>query len=128
MGISKKFRCATEKISEGVWVDLGDGLQVRVASMKSERYEDALERILKPHRVAMKTNTLPEEVLEAAVIEATAEAVLLDWRGDDKPYSKAQAIAYLSDPEMRQFRETVVALARDFELFRAEYEAAAEKN
>lgn len=128
MGISNKFRASSEKTIEGVWVDLGDGLKVRVAHMKNPRYQEALERLLKPHRVAMKTNTLPDDVVEAAVVEAMAEAILLDWQGDEVAYSKAAAVSYLGNPETREFRDVIAALAKDFELFRAEYEAAAEKN
>lgn len=128
MGFRKKYRCDKSKFTEGVWVPLGDKLQVRIGSMKSERYEEALQRALEPHRVALKTKSLPDELLEAAVVEALAEAVLLDWKGDEHPYSKQQAIAYLSDPEMVEFRDTVVALGKSYDLFRAEYEAEAEKN
>ncbi|MFZ8393380.1 hypothetical protein ACO1MB_14085, partial [Staphylococcus aureus] len=62
-----------------------------------------------------------------------AKTVLLDWQnlklnGQEVPYSEAQALQILNDPKLADFRDQVVDLASDAELFREEHLEQAEKN
>lgn len=93
---------------------------------------DLLQAKLKPHRRAIRSGTMPEEMTEALMTEVIAETVVLDWenvelKGETVPFSKKAALEILSDPEMKDLRDMIVVMAGDMELFRAEDLADAEK-
>jgi hypothetical protein len=126
---------ATDEQAEidGVWVELGEGARIKVARVGNPSYEKVLRQLKKPYRnITRAGGEIPREALDKITIEATAEALLLDWQGlDDEdgtaiPYSKEAAKRLLG--ELKDFRETVVRLALEAETFRAEALEAAAKN
>lgn len=107
----------------GVWVNLGHGLEVLVARMGNSRYQSLLDALLKPHQRQIQRNTMDRDVLNDIILQAVSKAVLLDWKGanaDGKPlaYSPDVGLAYLR--KYKDFREDVLFAAGQMETFRAE--------
>jgi len=131
MDIAKKFGTDKVKEEEGIWVHLGDGAEILVARLNNKSYVAAIKRLTTPHKVAMRNKSLPEEVTFDITIKAMAEAVLLGWKGLQENgknliYSREAAERLLKD--YPDFREQIAGIAADMENFRAETEAATEKN
>lgn len=128
-----KKNYGTNKVleNEGVWVDLGDGASIKVARVGNKENTALVKRLTAPHKVAIRTNKLPDEIWEKITIEALASTILLDWKGlkeDGKviAYSKENAVKLLTD--YKDFRDQVSGLSSELALFQAEDEAAVTKN
>lgn len=119
-----KFKQDIQKSEEGAKVDLGDGLIVTVARVGNSHYQETLKSLTKPYKNAIKNGTLSDSVFEKMMVQAMAEAILLDWEGmegeDGKliPYSKDKAKEILGDPAYKDFRELISDLANEAETFR----------
>lgn len=115
----------------GVWVDIGDGGQLKVARMGNPRYQEAVRRISKPHKTQIRNKTITEDLSDELLLKSMAETILLDWKGieDDKgkaiKYSVETAFKLMRD--LRDFRNLVVELATEQAAFRRD-ELSAEGN
>lgn len=113
----------------GVWVDIGDGGQLLVARMGNPRYLEVVRRISRPHKNRIRTKSINEELSDDILIQAMAEAILLDWKGleDDKgkPIKYSKEAAYELMKGMRDFRNLVVEIASEQAAFRREENEAA---
>src|SRR5690554_1250966 len=120
----KKLKTDTDAEVSGVWVPIDDETELLIARLGNPRYRDAMARKGRPYRTAARNNTLPEDILTKILIEAIAETVLLGWKnfkedGVELEYSPATAKRLLED--YPDFRDLVVGLAGDAELYRQEY-------
>lgn len=120
------FEQDVTKAEDGVWVNLGDGLEVKVARSGSARANKILERLTKPHQRAISSGAASDELLERLNAEHTAKAIIRGWKGlqdedgNDIPYSEAKAFEIVLDPKYRDFRDPVLYLSREMETFRKE--------
>lgn len=115
------FKTNTTLESNGVWVDIGDGAQVRVARFGNAAYKKALDTLLKPHRNALRAGIASDDVTTDAVRRAMSRHILLDWRGitDDagQPIAFSQEAAY-DALGIRDFSDLISELAASAETFR----------
>ncbi|TAD87678.1 MAG: hypothetical protein EAZ99_16580 [Alphaproteobacteria bacterium] len=132
MDIRKAFATDRTAEQEGVWVALGDGARVKVARFNNPRHRSVLDRLRRPYRsLLMAGRDLPEDVAEAMAVEATAEALLLDWDGiteNGQPLAYGRETARRLLAELPDFRDAVAYLAMQAETFRREALETAEKN
>lgn len=133
MKIRKQYETDPVAEEEGVWVDIGEGAEVKVARLNNPRHKKALERLRKPYRNILRAGRdLPDEVSDKIAIQGMAEAILLDWRGiehndgSEIAYSQEKAKEILT--ELKDFRDTVAFLAMEAETFRKEALENAAKN
>lgn len=118
------FRTDENLEVEGVWVDLGDGGKVKVARLGNPQHRKVSQALGRPHQAQIRAGRLKPEVAEKLGIQATAQAILLDWEGieDDDgkliPYSQEKALELLT--ELKDFRDTVLEIAGEMETFRAQ--------
>ena len=131
MDIKKEFGTSKAKEQEGIWSDFGDGCQVKIARIGNPEYQKTFRKISKPHQKAIRRGSLNDEVAEKLLVEAMAEAIVIDWKGlqeDGKElkYSKTEAIRILTT--YKDFRDQVSEIANDMESFKAVEDESAEKN
>lgn len=130
-----RFKTDTAREDDGVWttIDASSDAQIRLARIGNRRYREAMARRLKPYRRALRAGSLDESVTERITAEVLAETVLLDWRGltagdAPLPYSRETARDLLLNPAYRDFRDLVVELAGELDLYRERDLEDAEKN
>lgn len=134
MDLRKTYGTNSELESEGVWTqDLGEGLHLKLARLKNPKFRKMYQRLTKPYERQIRNRTLSEKIEEDIITKCLVETVVLDWKGlvlDGKEltYSKENASKLFSDPDLSDFRDLVVDLANDAELFREEHLEDAEKN
>ncbi len=132
MDIRKAFATDRQAEQDGVWVALGDGARVKVARFNNPRHRAVLDRLRRPYRsLIMSGRDLPDDVAETMTVEATADAILLDWDGISEngaplPFSRETARRLLS--ELPDFRDAVAFLSMQAETFRREALETATKN
>ncbi|MFX4220699.1 MAG: hypothetical protein ACMVO3_06715 [Thalassobaculum sp.] len=130
-----RFKTDTALEDEGVWttIDAASDAEIRIARIGNRRYRETMAKRLKPYRRALRAGTLDDSVTERLTAEVLAETVLLDWRGltvdgAPLPYSRETARDLLLDPAYRDFRDLVVELAGELDLYRERDLEDAEKN
>lgn len=110
------------KETDGVWLEPADGFRLKIARLGNTKYEEALNKAIKPYlkQIRIGKPNVPE--IEKATVKAIANYVLLDWEGllDEKeqliPYSPQKAEELLL--ESKDFQKLVLQLAQDSENFR----------
>jgi hypothetical protein len=82
---SQKFcidhlRTDASKEAEGVWIDAGGGLRLRIARLNNPKYNAYLNELLRPHRETLRGfGEIDPEVIQTVTIKAMAKCVLLGW-------------------------------------------------
>lgn len=84
--LRKMFETDTAVERAGVWLEYAPGVEIRIARAggSNQHYTKAMQRIAKPHRRAIQTGVIDEQVLNGLFVKAFAEAVVVDWRGITK--------------------------------------------
>jgi len=132
--LRKLYGTSSTLESEGVLTpDLGDGLRLKIARLKNPKFRKMYQRLTKPYERQMRNGTLSPKIEEEIITKCLVDSVLLGWEKlvlDDKEqeYSKENALRILSDPDLSDFRDLIVDLANDAELFREQHLEDAEKN
>lgn len=110
---------------EGAWVDLGDGIKIKVARLQSQRARRVLTRLHRPYdNMRQGGRKVPDSLQERITRQWVAEGILLDWEGVSD--AEGKAIAFAPDTALQVFEafpdflDEVVYFARERETFRAE--------
>lgn len=129
------FQTESGKEQEGIVRNFGDfWVKIARAGGSNKKYEKAVERLTKPHRRAIELEALPDAIYTKLIVEAYAEAVVLDWGGDGAtddegtvlPCTKENVIAVMTKyPDLFQM---LVKDAQNFQLYKNEGLKADEKN
>lgn len=90
---------------DGINLEYGDGVKFRVARAggQNQAYSKALEKAIRPHRVALANDTLDAGVAEKVLLDVFCSTVLLGWEGvKDRagvvmPFTKENAIKLMTD-------------------------------
>lgn len=132
--IRKLYATNVNKETEGAWSqDLGDGMRLKVARLKNPNFRKLYQRLTKPYERQIRNRTLDDTTENSILAQCLAKTVLLGWEklvldGEELPYSTDAALKILNDSELADFRDLVVDLSSDAELFREEHLEQAEKN
>src|SRR5687768_6005127 len=88
-----RLRTDQKKEAEGVWVPVGEGLEIRVARIGNPAYEAFLRRETRPVQRAVRAGMADPKAMEEISNRAMARHVLLDWRNleDEVPDPDAPA-------------------------------------
>ena len=85
MSLYDKFETDPQSEKDGVWLDYGD-FRVRIsrAGGANKDYQKKLDRLTRPHRRAIATDSLDPAVSRTLLRRAYASAVIKDWESKDK--------------------------------------------
>jgi hypothetical protein len=130
---TERYTTNKEAEEEGVWVDLGDGIEIKVRRIKSPTSRKVLRQLQAPYEHMRRTGrSLPESVETEITRKWAAHGLLVDWKGvgdkDGKnlPFSPDNALKVLQ--EFDDFADDVAYFAREVETFRAKSLEDAAKN
>lgn len=129
-------RYATNKSQEeeGVWVDFGDGIKVKLRRMNSKYSREIRAKLEKPYASQFRGREYPMEIQENLFIMQLAKAIIVEWEGvpdaeDPKkmaPNSEDSRLAVLK--AYPDFREEVAAASMERATFQEITTKEAEKN
>ena len=132
MDIRKLFGVNKAKESEGAWVPIGGGIEVKVKRAGQANKEFAAEqmKMLKPFSKQIAMNTMDMDVLRQINAKLFAKHVIVDWRGisengEKVPFSKEKFIEYAT--EMPDFFSDVFTAATELQNFQDAEDAELEK-
>ena len=125
-----KIKRNTNAAENGAWVIGAIGnIDLLIAATGNEKYTELMRKLMKPYQRNYKT--MADSVFINMQNECLSKTILLGWRNmeaedstDENPkfieYSQKTAYELLKDPENHVFRETVIALADEEEVFKKE--------
>ena len=133
MQLSKVFATNKAKEEEGKWVDGPDKSRFRIARMGNSKYRAMLDKLLTPHRIALRQGRMDEKLLNKITIEVVSKTILLDWENVDLDannlnvaYTPAIGAGVLAEyPDLADF---ITGQAQSFANYAAEQEAEELKN
>lgn len=132
MDIRKLFGSNKTKESEGAWVPIGGGIEVKVKRAGQANKEFAAEqmKMLKPFSKQIAMNTMDMDVLRQINAKLFAKHVIVDWRGisengEKVPFSKEKFIEYAT--EMPDFFSDIFTAATELQNFQDAEDAELEK-
>lgn len=114
---------------EGVWIDLGGGARIKVASFDNEDFSAQFRKMVEPY--SKMGQEVPDEEQERIMTFCVARHIMLDWEGifdgeDELPYTVENAERLISEIEF--VRERVIGEARKFQNFRQQNVETVAKN
>jgi hypothetical protein len=125
MNFAERYRTDRDLEEEGAWVDLGDGIKIKIARLQSQRARRVLARLYRPYdNMRQSGRKVPDSVQETVTRRWIAEGVLLDWEGVSDAAGKT--IPFTPDSALEVFEafpdflDEVVYFSREQETFRAE--------
>ena len=129
--LKKTYATDQDKEVNGVWEDFGEGCRILIARAGNKKYDKLFQRLVKPHRKAMRMGTLSDEVAEGIFIRTIAETIVLDWEGLEEdgvpvPYSVENAIRILTEYE--DLKKQIQEISDSIETYRLEVLEDSEKN
>lgn len=118
-------RYETDKTAEneGVWVDYGDGIQVKIRRVNCARSREYRRTLEKPYAKMMRSGDLPDSLSEELLNKQIAGVLVVDWKGVEDP--RAPAPAEGEKPTMLPFsQENVMFMITEYPDFREDILAA----
>lgn len=97
MSMYDKFKTDAVIEKDGLWLDYGD-FMIRVARSggANKSFQKAIEKMARPYRRAIATESMPAEKADEIMMAAYANAVVKDWKVRDEDDNWTHGI---EDPE-----------------------------
>lgn len=109
-----RFRTDEAAENEGVWFEVGEGFEIKVARLGNRKHAETYARLTSTPAVrgVVADKKLTDEQAIRIMVEAMADAILIDWKnleedGNPIPFSREKALELL---DVKDFR----ALVHDF--------------
>lgn len=80
-GFLDRYQTDKSLEEEGVWVDFGGGVMVKVARITSAKSREVRRRLERPLARKNRNEELTLDQLEHLMIEQLSQAVVKDWKG-----------------------------------------------
>lgn len=111
-----------EKLEEdGVWVDFGGGVRVKIVRVTSRRSRDVRRKLERQYAKKYRNQDIPPEVMETILVEQLAQAIVQDWEGVTDLEGRAmefnQENARFIFRKFKDFREDVTSASLMKETF-----------
>jgi len=131
-------RYKTDKSLEddGVFVDYGDGLMVKVRRLNSTKSKEVRRKLEKPFSKQFRGQDIPDSIQEKLLNQQMAKAIVVDWEGvpdpDDEtgekmlPCTEENILRMVED--FPDFRDDILAASMERATFQAEDLKAVAKN
>lgn len=127
-----RFKTDETKEEQGIWVNFGDGIRIKVRRFKSKASQDARKELEKPLTAEIRRGPLEEKVQEDLLIRQMAKAIIVDWEGvtdeDGEELDCTFDTKYQILKALPEFRDDIAAIALDRDSFKAALDEDAEKN
>lgn len=84
--LRKMFETDKSVEREGVIVEYAPGVEIKVARAggANKKFAKVMQRLARPHRKAIQTDSINEDLLLGLFITAYAQTIILDWKGITK--------------------------------------------
>lgn len=128
-----RFKTDQSREEEGVWIDFGDGIRVKIRRFSSKASVEIRNRLQKPYAEMLRRGgSLPDSVAEEILNRQIADGVIADWEGieDDngQPLSATSENKYKIITALPEFRGEIFSVSLERDNYKAALVEEAEKN
>lgn len=82
MGLYEQYKTSSSFEENGVWVDFGDGIRVKVRRLNSDKSRDVRKQLEAPYSAQMRRGQeLPDSVSEEILKKQICHGVVIAWEG-----------------------------------------------
>lgn len=142
-GFKKRYATDSTLEEDGVWVDFGDGLKVKIRRLNSKHSRETRRRLERPYQAQFRNREMPESLQEEILNKQLAESLIAGWEGVPDPAAPEpkegeaekmlpctpdNILKIVSDPQFKDFREDVLMAAMSRETYEKEAKKEAVKN
>ena len=80
------FETDTAVERDGIWIEYAPGIEIRIsrAGGSNKHFAKTMQRLAKPHRRAIQTESVDDSILKDLFVRAYAQAIIVDWKGFTK--------------------------------------------
>lgn len=123
--LSKAYKTDSKKETDGVWIDIDEGVQFLVKRYGGENQAEVKKlqiKYVKPYARQIEKNLLPVDVEKAIYVKIFVKAAMRGWKGvtdengTEIEFSESNAIGLFK--QLPDLFDTVVEVATDIELYR----------
>lgn len=129
------LRTDINSLTDGVWMDFGGGLRVKVAAWMNENFVKLRQELQEPYKAVLQSGgDIPLEDAEAIFSKLIAETIITDWEGvvdpdTGNPVAYKDAISIVSQHQYRaQFIEPIMEFAQQKANYRVKAKELSTKN
>lgn len=99
-------RYATNKSQEedGVWVDFGDGIKVKIRRMNSKHSRETRNKLEKPYAKQFRGQDYPLEIQENLFNLQLAHSIVIEWEGVPSPEDPKKMAGNTPDEKIAVFK------------------------
>lgn len=137
---TERYKTNRTQEEEGVWVDFGDGIRVRIRRLNSQHSQEVRRRLEKPYGNQYRNREMPASLQEELMVKQLAQSIVLDWEGVEDPshqpaegeaqkmlsFSPDNAVRIFS--QYKDFRQDVVEASMEKATFQDEIRKESEGN
>jgi hypothetical protein len=107
---------------EGVWVDFGDGVEVKLRRLNSAKSKEVRRKLEKPYEKQYRNGReYPDSLQETLMNKQLAEAIVVDWKGIPELNEQGEPI---EGKDMVCTPDNVIRMVSQFPDFREEITTA----
>ena len=121
--LHNKFKTDDAREENGVWVDFGDGIRVRVRRIRSRFSQAVRLELEKPHSEAIRRGPLSNEVAEDLMMKQIAKALIADWEGITDEEGNVLECTYENKlaiiKSLSEFRDEILQVSMDRDAYKA---------
>jgi Asp-tRNA(Asn)/Glu-tRNA(Gln) amidotransferase C subunit len=130
---SERYKTNTSMEEDGVWVDFGDGIKVKVRRLNSKHSQETRRKLEKPYAGQYRTRDMPASLQEELMIKQLSQSIIVDWEGVEDPDTDVilpctQENVTSIMTRLKDFREDVVTASMTQATFQDVSVAEAEGN
>lgn len=129
-----RYSTSKDLEEEGVFVDYGDGLKVKLRRLNSVKSRDIRRKLEKPYVKQFRGQDMPDSIQEQLLNNQIAKAIVVDWEGVPNPDSPEEMLPCTEENVMLMitrfpdFRDDILAASMERATFQKEDQKAAEGN
>ena len=130
---SERYKTDRALEEDGVFVDFGDSVLVKVRRYSSKNVKDARIKLERPYAKQIRLSTISEDTQETLTKRLFAEAIVVDWKGvyfsDDtlaSPYTPEKALRIFE--EFPDFMNDIITAVMQRDTFKKEEDEDDTKN
>lgn len=135
-GFFERYNTDRNLEEEGVWVDYGDGVMVKLRRLNSKHSREVRRKLEKPYTAQFRAREMPDSLQEQLLNKQLSESIVVDWKGvpnpdkpeEELPCTPDNVLKMVSNEQFKDFREDILTAAMSQTAFEKETRKDAEKN
>lgn len=127
-----KFATDNDREENGVWVNFGDGIRVKVRRMKSRISQETRKELEKPYLADIRKGGITEEQAKEMLLQQISQAIISDWEGvtdkDGATLPCTPAAKYNILKALPEFLDEIFVISTERDNYKAVADEDTEKN